>query len=99
MLETESSRTDGSVTCLEGGEEVALTTADDIACLQEMDRAPPTRVKVNKLCKKFNRSMAMGSGETVATPKRDPKRRKAGIQENYRWVHPCFIIKEYKVTC
>ena len=52
--EPKSSRTDDSVTCLEGGEEVAPTTADETACLQEMDMAPPTRAKVNKMCKKFS---------------------------------------------
>ena len=72
--EPESSGTDDSVTCLEGGEEVAPTTADDTACLQETDRAPPTRVKVNKMCKKFSRSMAMGLGCDGGTPKRNPKR-------------------------
>ena len=97
--EPESSGTDDSVTCLEGGEEVARTTADDTAWLQETDRAPPTRAKVNKMCKKFSRSMAMGSGAMGAPPKRNPKRRKAGIKENYSWVNPCFIIKENKVTC
>ena len=97
--EPESSGTDDSVTWLEGGEEVATTTADDTACLQETDRAPPNRVKVNKMCKKFSRSMAMGSGATGAPLKRNPKCRKAGIKENYSWVHPCFIIKEDKVTC
>ena len=83
---------------MEGGEEVAPTTTNDTACLQEIDRAPPTHVKVNKMCKKFNRSMAMGSGATGVPPKRNPKRQKAGIMENYNWVHPCFIIKDNKVT-
>ena len=92
--EPKSSRTDDSVTCLEGGEEVAPTTADDITCLQEMDRAPPTHAKVNKMCKKFSRSIAMGSGEKGAPPKRNLKHWKAGIKENYIWVHPCFIITE-----
>ena len=59
VLEPESLRTDDSVTCLEGGEEIAPTNANDIACLQETDRAPPTRAKVNKMCKKFSRSMAI----------------------------------------
>ena len=36
---------------------------------------------------------------TGAPLKRNPKRQKVGIKENYSWVHPCFIIKEDKVTC
>ena len=58
----------------------------------------PTHVKVNKMCKKFSRSMVMGSGVMEAPPKRNPKRQKANIKENYSWVHPCFIITEDKVT-
>ena len=101
--EPESSGTDESVTCLEGGEEVAPTTAHDTACGQEADRAPPTCAKLNKMCKKFSRSMATGSGVTGAPPKRNPKRRRVSIKENYNWVHPCLIIKDdnvtYKTTC
>ena len=88
-----------SVTCLKGGEEVAPTTADDTACLKETDMAPPTRAMVNKMCKKFSQSMAMGSGETGAPPKRNPKCWKVDIKENYNWVQLCFIIKYDKVTC
>ena len=95
----ESSGTDDSVTCLEGGEEVAPTTADDTVCLQKTDRAPPTRGKVNMMCKTFSRSMAMGSGATGTPQKRNPKCRKAGIKENYSRVHQCFIITEDKVAC
>ena len=99
VLEPESSGTDDSITCLEGGEEVAPTTAENTACLQETDRAPPTHVKVNKMCKKFNRWMAMLSGAIGAPLKRNPKHWKEDIKENYSWVHQCFIIKEDKVTC
>ena len=81
--EPESSGTDYFVTCLEGGEEVVPTTADDTTCLQETDRAPPTRAKVKKMCKKLSRSMAMRSGVMVAPLKRNPKSWKAGIKENY----------------
>ena len=83
---------------LEGGEEVAPTTIDDTACLQETDRAPPTSAKVNKMCKKLNRSMAMGSGAMGAHLKRNPTCGKAGIKENYSWVHPCLIIKGDETT-
>ena len=43
--------------------------------------------------------MAMGSSAMGAPLKRNAKRRKEGIKENYNWVHPCFIIIEDKVTC
>ena len=56
----ESSGTDDSVTCLEVGEEVAPTAANDTARLEEMDRAQSTCARLNKMCKRFNRSMAMG---------------------------------------
>ena len=43
-----------------------------------------------------------GVGCNGGTPRRNPKRRKAGIKENYRWVLPCFDIKNvempYKTT-
>ena len=74
--EPKSSRTDDSVTCLEGGEEVAPTTSDDIAYLQETDKAPPTLAKVNKMCKKFNLSIAMGSGARDVPRPKIPRREK-----------------------
>ena len=99
VAEPKSFRIDDTVTCLESGEEIAPTTAGDTACLQEIDRTPCTHEKVNKMCKKFSRLMAMGSGATGKSPKRNPKCQKAGIKENYSWMHPCFIIIEDKVTC
>ena len=78
---------------------MAPTTADDTACLQETYRGPPTHAKVNKMCKRFSRSMAMGLGATGASPKRNLKHRKVGIKENYCRVHPCFISKDDKGTC
>ena len=50
------------------------------------------------MCKKFSWSMAMGSGATGEPPKRNPKHWKAGIKENYSWVHLCFTIKDDNVT-
>ena len=52
--EPKSFGTDNFVMYLEGGEELAHTTSDDTAYLQEMDRVPPTHPKVNKMCKKFS---------------------------------------------
>ena len=69
----ESFGTDDFVMCLEGGEEVASTTANDTAGLQKTDRALPTYAKVNKMCKKFDQSMVMGSVATEAPLKRNPK--------------------------
>ena len=43
--------------------------------------------------------MAMGSAAAGAPPRRNPKRRKAGIKENYRWVLPCFDIKNVEMPC
>ena len=42
--------------------------------------------------------MAMGQVQ-VGTPKKEPKTSKASIKENHSRVHPCFIIKDDKVTC
>ena len=95
--ERKSARTDDFITCLEAREEVAPTTANDTAYLGEMDRAPSTRSLLNKMCKRFNQSMAMGSVAMGAQPKRNPKHWKAGMKENYRWVQPCFNIKNAEV--
>ena len=46
--------------CLELQEEVAPTTRNDTARLQEMNKGLPIHVNMKKIFKRFNQLMAMG---------------------------------------
>ena len=55
-----TSETDDGVLWLQFGEEGAPNTCNHFACVQEMERAQRMCVDVRKMCKKFERSLAIG---------------------------------------
>ena len=65
-----------SVIGLEPKEEVAPNTANDTACLEEMDRDLPIYANVKKMCKRFNQSMVVGSAAMETLQKGTPNVRK-----------------------
>ena len=52
VLDPKSSRTNDDVMCLDYGEEVAPTTGNGTAWLEEMDRALSIHANAKKMCKK-----------------------------------------------
>ena len=74
LSDSESSRNDESVIGLELEEAAAPTTADETACLEEMDRALPIHANVKKMCNRSKESMVMGSTAMVELLKGNPKR-------------------------
>ena len=63
-----------------------------------MDRALPIHANVKKMCNRFKQSMAMVDRDG-GTPKRNLKRQKAANKEHYKWVLPCFHVKEDEMPC
>ena len=55
----EDTRTDDDVVFLEFGEDVAPKTCNDSTSAEEMERAERMCEDVRKMCRKFNRSMAL----------------------------------------
>ena len=55
-----TTKTDDGVMWLDSGEEGAPNTCNDFACVQKMERAQRMCVDVRKMCKKFERSLAIG---------------------------------------
>ena len=51
---------DDNVMCLDSREEGAPNTHNDFACVDEIERAQLMCAEVRKMCKKFERSLAMG---------------------------------------
>ena len=59
--------------CLDSGEEVAPTTCNYSASMEEMDRALCIYVNMKNMRMEFDRSMAMGLGTMQAPLKQNPK--------------------------
>ena len=59
ISDSKSSGSDGTVICLELGDEVAPTTGNGKASLEQMDRALPIDANAKKMCRKFDRLMAL----------------------------------------
>ena len=59
MEMSEETHTDDYVMCVDFGEDVAPTTCNDSASVEEMERAEGMCENVRKMCRKFDRSMAL----------------------------------------
>ena len=57
---SESTKTDHDVMCLDCEEEGAPNARNDFVCVQKMERAQWMCVDVRKMCREFERLLAMG---------------------------------------
>ena len=61
----EETRTDDNVMCLDFAEDVAPTTCNDSASVEEMERGECMYENVRKMCRKVDRSMALSMHWTM----------------------------------
>ena len=60
VSDSKTTKIDDDIMCLDSGEEGDPNTRNDLTCVEEIERARRMCAEVRKMCRKFERSLAMG---------------------------------------